>query len=100
MKHAVPDETTIEHYSIPRLAMITDESEAVWRKRVLLRKIRYIKCGRNVRISRAELDRWLQCRTVHPEAYGVTPSSAGLIATGQSGRGPASDADGNLSDNI
>jgi hypothetical protein len=65
MKQTVSND--IENFTIPRLAQITAESEAVWRKRILNKKIEYIKCGKNVRVARTELDRWLRARTVAAE---------------------------------
>jgi hypothetical protein len=64
MSQTLTSESNIQNYSVPRLAAITDESEAVWRKRILQKKIQYIKCGRNVRVPRIELERWLASRTV------------------------------------
>jgi len=52
-----------EFFSIPELATITDESPAVWRKRILKKNIGFTKCGRNVRVSRLELLQWLADRT-------------------------------------
>jgi hypothetical protein len=57
-------EGEMEHYSVPQLAKITNESLAAWRKRILLKQIAYIKCGRNVRVSRSALQNWLAARTV------------------------------------
>ena len=60
----VPESNLATLYSLPQLAEITAESVAVWRKRVLLRKITFIKCGKNVRVPKTELERWLASRTV------------------------------------
>ena len=46
------------------LAEETGESIAVWRKRIFRGEIEFVKCGRNVRVSRAALDAWLAERTV------------------------------------
>jgi hypothetical protein len=51
-------------YSLRQLAEITNESVAAWRKRILLKQISYIKCGRNVRVSKATLLLWLSRRIV------------------------------------
>jgi len=67
MKHTASIESKRAYYSVPELAEITHESVAVWRKRILFRQIAYTKCGKNVRVSREELERWLTSRTVEPE---------------------------------
>lgn len=46
------------------VAFLTGESVSVWRKRLLFRKIPYIKAGRNVRIDRDDLQAWLESRKV------------------------------------
>jgi hypothetical protein len=51
-------------YSLRQLAAITNESVAAWRKRILLMQIAYIKCGQNVRVSKATLLLWLSRRIV------------------------------------
>jgi len=51
-------------YSLPTCAEITNESVAVWRKRVFWRRIDYVKCGRNVRIPESALLEWIKQRTV------------------------------------
>jgi excisionase family DNA binding protein len=56
--------TKPECYSISDLAEITNESDAVWRKRIFRREIAYLKLGRNVRVHRQELDSFLSTRQV------------------------------------
>jgi len=53
--------------SVEDLAAATNESVAVWRKRILHREIDYFKCGRNVRVKRGDLEQWLQARMVGAE---------------------------------
>ena len=53
-----------EYLSIPQVALVTNEKPATWRKRVFLRQVEFVKCGRNVRIRRSILERWLNARTV------------------------------------
>ena len=50
--------------SIPELALETNESQAVWRKRIFFRQIPYLKLGRNVRVRRADFESWLEARLV------------------------------------
>ena len=50
--------------TIVELAGETGESVAVWRKRILRREISYTKFGRNVRVSRDTLARFISERTV------------------------------------
>jgi hypothetical protein len=57
-----------KYHAIPELAKITGESIAVWRKRVYRREIESVRCGRNVRVSGAALQSWLQARTVPSKA--------------------------------
>jgi hypothetical protein len=64
MKQLVSLESSPTLYSVPQLARITTESEAVWRKRILFKQVEYVKCGRNVRVSDTEFQRWLTARTV------------------------------------
>lgn len=54
----------IQLLTIAELAQITNESVATWRKRIFLKRISYVKCGRNVRVPASELDQWLRARTV------------------------------------
>lgn len=54
--------------SVEELAALTSESKAVWRKRIFERQIPYVKCGRNVRVLRDDLDAWLADRLVPAEA--------------------------------
>jgi hypothetical protein len=68
MKQIAPHGSKQGFYSVPELAEITNESVAVWRKRILFRHIGYIKCGKNVRVSRHELESWINSRTVASEA--------------------------------
>lgn len=70
MKHIKSLESKSEFYSIPDLAAITNESEAVWRKRILFKSIGYTKCGKNVRVSHRELQTWLASRTIVAKANG------------------------------
>lgn len=51
-------------YSVPELAEATNESVAVWRKRIWRREIEHVKCGRNVRVLRSTLEQWLLDRMV------------------------------------
>jgi hypothetical protein len=64
MRLPIAAEVRLTHYSVPQLAEITSESQAVWRKRILFRQIAYRKFGRNVRVSGPELERWLESRMV------------------------------------
>ena len=57
-----------EFLTVRELAKCSNESVAVWRKRVFFRQIGYVKCGKNVRVSKAELNRWLSARTVVAQA--------------------------------
>lgn len=64
MERTVVPQDSPTQYTVPQLAAITEESEAVWRKRILYREIAYVKCGSNVRVSQTELQRWLRARTI------------------------------------
>jgi hypothetical protein len=78
MKQIVsPEISPATYYSIPQLAGFTNESEAVWRKRILGRRIPYTKLGRNVRVSRAVLELWLESRTVPPREINQSVESRG-----------------------
>lgn len=69
--HLLPNESVTNVptlHSVAQLARLTNESEAVWRKRILFRQIPYMKCGRNVRVSNAEFKRWLESRMVESVA--------------------------------
>jgi hypothetical protein len=70
MKQIATTENRQAYYSVPELAEITHESIAVWRKRILHRLIAYTKCGKNVRVSSEELERWLGSRTVASKGTG------------------------------
>jgi hypothetical protein len=70
MMYPISIESSKTHYSIPQLARITNESDAVWRKRILRNDIGYVKCGRNVRVSAEELQRWLTARSVSSKRAG------------------------------
>lgn len=50
--------------SVPQLAAETSESQAVWRKHIFRREIRYLKLGRNVRVRREDLEAFLAARQV------------------------------------
>jgi excisionase family DNA binding protein len=50
--------------SVPQLAAETAESQAVWRKRLFRREIRFVKLGRNVRVHRQDLDLFLAARQI------------------------------------
>lgn len=50
--------------NVSQVALITGESAAVWRKRILHREIPFAKLGRNVRINRKDLQAWVKSRTV------------------------------------
>jgi len=50
--------------ALPQLAKLSNESLAVWRKRVSRRQIPFVKCGRNVRVRREDYQSWIQRRTV------------------------------------
>ena len=54
--------------SVPELALESNESEAVWRKRIFRKEIPYIKLGRNVRVRRAEFESFLEARLVCAES--------------------------------
>ena len=64
-----------ELLNVKDLAAASRESIAVWRKRVFLRDIDIVRCGRNVRISCKALEEWLRRRTVPASnhADGVVP---------------------------
>jgi hypothetical protein len=64
MKPTISNQMQVEFYSVPQLAAMTNESEAVWRKRILFKDIGYTKCGKNVRVSKDSLHTWLAARTV------------------------------------
>jgi excisionase family DNA binding protein len=53
-----------ELLSVRDLQKLSDESEATWRKRLGRRELPYVKLGANVRIRRADFDRWIEARTV------------------------------------
>ena len=46
------------------VARYTCETLAAWRKRVFLRRIEFVRCGRNIRVRRSTLEQWLRDRTV------------------------------------
>ena len=53
------------HYlAVGDLATETNESVAVWRKRIYRREIASIKCGRNVRVRASDFDAWIRDRLV------------------------------------
>ncbi len=56
--------------SVSDMARETRESVAVWRKRLLGRQVPFLKLGRNVRVRREDLERWLEARLIpaHGEA--------------------------------
>ena len=64
MKQTLPSDDAQGYHSIAELAQITNESVAVWRKRIFFRQIAYTKCGKNVRVSHQTLQDWLRARTV------------------------------------
>jgi excisionase family DNA binding protein len=51
-------------YNVEELAKITSETPAAWRKRIFKKQIGYVKFGKNVRVSRAEFERWVEAGTV------------------------------------
>jgi excisionase family DNA binding protein len=53
--------------SLAEAAKITDESLAVWRKRVNRRQISFVKLGRNVRLRRDDFARFIAARLVEPD---------------------------------
>jgi excisionase family DNA binding protein len=56
------DEDILRLLTITELARATAESQAVWRKRIQRREIEFLKCGRNVRVTRTALQSWLNAR--------------------------------------
>jgi len=46
------------------LSKATNESVSVWRKRIFLRDISYVKLGNNVRVKQEDLERWVEERRV------------------------------------
>jgi hypothetical protein len=52
------------YLSIPELALESNESQSVWRKRLFLRQIAYVKLGRNVRVHRRALENFFKQRIV------------------------------------
>ena len=50
--------------NIADLARKSNESEAVWRKRIFRKEIPYVKFGRNVRVSRESLAEFISNSTV------------------------------------
>lgn len=53
--------------SIPELAAESNESAAVWRKRIERREIAFVKLGRNVRVRREDYIQYVAARVVEPE---------------------------------
>ena len=49
--------------TVPDLALASNESQAAWRKRIFLRQISFVRCGRNVRVSQDAFAQWLRDRT-------------------------------------
>ena len=49
---------------IKRLAELSNESLAVWRKRIYRGEIDYYKAGRNVRVRSDDFEAWLRARVV------------------------------------
>jgi len=50
--------------TVEQLAETTSESVAVWRKRIFLKEITYVKCGGNVRVEEEVLEQWVDARRV------------------------------------
>jgi hypothetical protein len=53
--------------SVPQLAAESNESTAVWRKRIQRRQIAFVKLGRNIRVRREDYARFIALRVVPPE---------------------------------
>ena len=58
--------------TLTQLAELSNESLAVWRKRIHRREINYVKYGRNVRVPESDYRAGVQARIVH--AVSVAPS--------------------------
>jgi excisionase family DNA binding protein len=56
--------TNKEFLTVHDLQDLTGESEATWRKRLGRREIPFTKFGVNVRIRRADFERFVEARTV------------------------------------
>jgi hypothetical protein len=56
--------TQRQHLSIPELALESNESEAVWRKRIFRKEIPYYKFGRNCRVARQDFEEFCAARRV------------------------------------
>ena len=65
-----PDSVDRPYLSVVEVAREYGGSVAFWRKAVLQRKIPYVKLGRLVRISRADLDSYFTSRRVDPLVRG------------------------------
>jgi excisionase family DNA binding protein len=57
-------ETQKEFLTIRDLQQISGEAEPTWRKRLSRRELPFSKFGANVRIRRADFDKWVAARTV------------------------------------
>ena len=53
-----------ELLSISQLQRLTCEAESTWRKRLGRRELPFVKLGANVRVRRADFEKWLEERTV------------------------------------
>ena len=53
--------------SVAQLAAESNESVAVWRKRIQRRQIAFVKLGRNIRVRREDYVRFIALRVVLPE---------------------------------
>ena len=58
----------MELFTVEQLSETTNESVAVWRKRILHKEIPYVKCGGNVRVKEEDLKRWVDERRVEAVA--------------------------------
>jgi hypothetical protein len=75
--------------SIPQLASDSNESVAVWRKRIQRRQIAFVKLGRNVRVRREDYLSFISARLV---SSCETKSDSTISARRQGGQGRPSAA--------
>lgn len=61
--------------TVQQLATATEESVSVWRKRIRNREIPFVRCGRNVRVRRADFEAWIDARVESTPAGRATSSN-------------------------
>lgn len=70
--------------SIPELAVESNESCSVWRKRIQRREIAFVKLGRNVRVKREDYLQYITARLIepNPQTGGGEPGTLSRPANG------------------